>query len=259
MIKSIAAIVRRADRVFLHGGRPDVLPALASTSAVLPSQIPTLDGWRAIAILLVLFCHSGDSLFGDGGLLPNALLARAAPKGGFGVSIFFAISGFLITARLLDEHRSTGRISLSKFYTCRAFRILPAAMTYLGIVSLLGAVGVIVVGWREVAGAALFFRNYMPTQPSIYTEHYWSLSVEEHFYILWPALLVLFGRGGRARAWVVACALGVALWHGIDFRSHLTIAEAPGGEWVTPRSDHCFDRLLWGCWMAMLLKDPVWY
>jgi len=84
MTKSIAAIVRRADRVFLHGGRPDMLPALAITSAVLPSQIPTLDGWRAIAILLVLFCHSGDSLFGDGGLLPNALLARAAPKGGFG-------------------------------------------------------------------------------------------------------------------------------------------------------------------------------
>jgi peptidoglycan/LPS O-acetylase OafA/YrhL len=126
----------------------------------------------AIAILLVLFCHSGASLFGDGGLLPNALLARVAPKGGFGVSIFFALSGFLITARLLDEHQSSGRISLCKFYLRRAFRILPAAMTYLSVVSLLGAIGIITVGWREVVGAALFFRNYMPTQPSIYTEHY---------------------------------------------------------------------------------------
>jgi peptidoglycan/LPS O-acetylase OafA/YrhL len=230
-----------------------------SANAALPSQIPTLDGWRGIAILLVLICHYGTSLFGDGGLLPNGLLARAAPKGGFGVSIFFALSGFLITARLLDEERSSGRISLSKFYARRAFRILPAAMTYLGVVSVLGVADIVVVGWPEVVGATLFFRNYMPAQFSIYTEHYWSLSVEEHFYLLWPALLILFGRGGRARAWVAGCAIAVAFWHATDVRYHLTTAGAASGDWVTPRSDHCFDRLLWGCWTAMLLNDPVWH
>jgi peptidoglycan/LPS O-acetylase OafA/YrhL len=232
---------------------------LAAASAILPSQIPTLDGWRAVAILLVLMAHSGASIFGDRGLLPNAQLAMASSKGGFGVSIFFAISGFLITARLLDEQRSSGRISLSSFYLRRAFRILPAAMTCLAITSLFGAIGAIEVGWREVVGAALFFRNYMPKQPDIYTEHFWSLSVEEHFYALWPLLLILFTRGGWARTWVVACALTVALWHAVDLRYHLTITEAAAGQWMAPRSDHCFDRLLWGCWMAMLLKDPVWY
>jgi peptidoglycan/LPS O-acetylase OafA/YrhL len=238
---------------------PKVESEPAAPSRVLPEHIPTLDGWRAVAILLVIYCHCGEQLFGEQGLVHVPQLARAAARGGFGVSIFFAISGLLITARLLDERAAHGRISLKSFYLRRIFRILPASTFYLAVVATLGALAVISVSGKELLASLLFYRNYLPKQPQPFTEHFWSLSIEEHFYFIWPALLVLFGR--RGKAWVVVLALLVALWKFIDFKYHLTVTAevTAGNEWATPHSDHVFDRLLWGCWFALLLKDPHWF
>src|SRR5450759_1578168 len=91
--------------------------------------IPTLDGWRAVAIGLVLFSHTR---------LPHGFLASLSPYGAIGVHVFFAISGFLITFRLLEEYRLFGAISLRAFYLRRFFRILPPAFGYLACAALLG-------------------------------------------------------------------------------------------------------------------------
>ena len=83
------------------------------------AKLPTLDGWRAVAIAMVLFCHVR---------LPGEFLAGASPYGAVGVHVFFAISGFLITYRLIEEADGTGTVSLRQFYIRRAFRILPPAL-----------------------------------------------------------------------------------------------------------------------------------
>ena len=155
--------------------------------------IPTLDGWRAIAILMVLVDHA---LFFGFRASRVALWPVPPALGLHGVNLFFALSGFLITSRLLEEWRVTGAISLRGFYIRRAFRILPAALLVLAATATLGLVGLIPVSRMEVLGAVFFFRNYLPgasypDATGFFTEHYWSLAVEEHFYLAWPALLLL--------------------------------------------------------------------
>src|SRR5262245_47937599 len=98
--------------------------------------IPTLDGWRAIAVLMVVFCHE---LAGRPGL--NRIVDYVFTKiGPLGVQIFFAISGYLICRLLLIEADKSG-ISVRAFYIRRAFRILPPALTYLGVMALASAAG----------------------------------------------------------------------------------------------------------------------
>ena len=218
--------------------------------------VPTLDGWRAVAVLLVLFSHAGHSY------------ARANVEHSWfdhistathGVNIFFALSGLLITTRLLDEARWHGGISLRRFYVRRAFRILPAALLVLTVIALLGVAGALPVVREELYAAALFYRNYLPALLSpaaagFYTAHDWSLAVEEHFYLFWPALLLVCG--SRRGLWAALCiALGVAFWRRIEL--HHEIAR-----WheVNPlyfvRTDLRVDAIMWGAVMALLLARP---
>src|SRR5579859_7269324 len=112
-----------------------------SATAPEPDRIPTLDGLRAVAILIVMVAH----VFHDN--------VRLLALGHMGVLIFFALSGYLITTRLLAEYRSSGRISLRDFYLRRAFRILPPALAYLGVVSVLSALGLVICGAPAVRSA----------------------------------------------------------------------------------------------------------
>jgi peptidoglycan/LPS O-acetylase OafA/YrhL len=162
--------------------------------------IPTLDGWRAVAIILVLFCHDAVHRLGP---LSTSWLNE---HGGVGVDVFFAISGILICTLLLDEEEQTGRISLKQFYVRRAFRILPAALVYLLCLALLAFFGVIALRKTDWLASLFFFRNYTTNDPvTWYTAHFWSLSVEEHFYLLLPGFLVLCLRF-RARILLLAGA-----------------------------------------------------
>jgi len=160
---------------------------------------PDLEGLRGVAILAVLLFHAG--IPGTGG-------------GFVGVDIFFVLSGFLITGLLLREREERGGVSLSGFYARRARRILPAALVVL--------VAILVASWfmlppldvpdvaKDVFASALFVGNIrFAIQATDYFAadvvrspvlHYWSLGVEEQFYLLWPFLLVLAMRlGGRLR------------------------------------------------------------
>lgn len=219
--------------------------------------IPTLDGWRAIAILSVIIHHATVSFFYPSGPYANGrALWLSRLLGDKGVEIFFAISGFLICTRLLQEHRKTDRISLKSFYLRRAIRILPPYFLYLAILGVIAALGVIQVEPIEWWSCAFFFRNYIPgpTPPFTgwYTGHFWSLSIEEHFYLFWPLMLVVCGNK-RARSAVVVLAFLVMVWRVLDGRF----------EWVKlgyigHRTDTRLDGLLWGCWVALLLDVPAY-
>lgn len=166
----------------------------------LNKHIPALDGVRGVAISLVVISH----------VFPPE--SRYREIGHMGVLLFFALSGYLITTKLLDEYREHEEIRLRAFYLRRAFRILPAALTYLLILSILIALNWVNCDQRSIMAAALFYVNYIPVSLVAWKAgHFWSLSVEEHFYLLWPALLLLFGvlRGWRTAAFL-ACS--ICLW-----------------------------------------------
>ncbi len=148
-----------------------------------------VEGLRAVAVILVVLFHCGAWI----------------PGGYVGVDVFFVISGFLITTQLVRELRETGRISLRGFYARRARRILPAA-------TLTTVVTVVVAGlllpplaavrvFGDARAAAVFGANihfaardanyFSADLPPSPLQHYWSLSVEEQFYFLWPLLLVM--------------------------------------------------------------------
>lgn len=212
------------------------------------SYIPGLDGLRAISILLVIASHTVSRLVHQ----------RVVNLGHMAVLIFFSLSGFLITTRLLEEHSANGKISLRNFYLRRAFRILPPALTYLGTVIILVDIGLVICSWSAIQSALLLYTNYADIgNPGWRVGHFWSLSVEEHFYLLWPCLLIFFGvRKGWRTAAIIACA--VCFWSVLD--SHYEILahlfHAPYLAMDAFRTDLMADTLLWGCCLAFYLRSP---
>jgi peptidoglycan/LPS O-acetylase OafA/YrhL len=208
-------------------------------TARLAGHLPTLDGWRAVAILLVIVSHQ-----------PQVTSPRVKGLGPVGVSLFFGLSGLLICNRLLAERRRHGRIDLGGFYVRRAARILPPALAYLAVLAALTAAGVLVITGHELRACLLFYRNY--AGGGWYTDHFWSLAVEEHFYLAFPALLVLTGPR-RCAAAAVGLALAVTAWRWADGRWGL-VTGTPG--WPRPyfRTDCRLDELLLGCAAALVAE-----
>jgi len=215
-------------------------------------RIPTLDGWRGVAILLVVAEHLGWERF------QHHLWAGL---GSLGVDIFFVLSGYIITARLLEEREATSTISLSSFYLRRAFRILPVVGCYLGVLGVLALFLPMDTHPVQITGSLFFFRNYQyAANPSgVYTAQFWSLSIEEHFYLLWP--LLLLRSGNRWGAWLAGVLAGLfGLWRFYDITHPDGAIERwlPGGTsgLRTLRTDARLDGLLLGCLLAILLTRP---
>ena len=162
------------------------------------ARIRTLDGWRGIAILLVLVAHT------EAGLLGRAWKYNWMDIGQHGVTIFFVLSGYLITSRLL-----AGDVTdLRSFYIRRFFRLMPAAWTYLLFVGAFAFVLRLHLIGHDVLACLLLFRNYVQETPAnAMTSHFWSLSIEEQYYLVWPAILLLCT---RRRALLIACTLACA-------------------------------------------------
>lgn len=168
-------------------------------------RLPGLDGMRAISIALVLFGHSWDSI-----PLPGHFKALAWPylaNSYLGVTVFFVLSGYLITYLLRREAQRSGSIDLKGFYARRVLRIFPALYTYLLTICLLSAAGLIFTTAGDIFRAATFLTDYgfllHPHTNGDYwfVGHFWTLSLEEQFYLLWPLIIVIVGIG---RAWKVA-------------------------------------------------------
>nr|WP_312527874.1 acyltransferase [Comamonas sp.] len=152
---------------------------------------PALDGMRAVAIVLVFLSHAHAPMF-DGAF--------------FGVDLFFVLSGFLITSLLLKEHQQSGRLDFWRFYKRRFLRLGPALLLFLAAYWLFAPLiwpGLDVVN-QDVVVSALYLADYgiaFFDSPDTLL-HMWSLSVEEHFYLIWPPLLVLLlAHTARKQLW----------------------------------------------------------
>ncbi len=209
------------------------------------SRLPTLDGWRGIAILAVLSAHIR---------WPTPVLLKLGQYGPMGVHLFFALSGFLITTRLLEEWQRSDRIDWTNFYVRRVFRILPPAFLYLAVIAILGlGLHLIPTGPSQLAASAFFYRNYFTSlvPEPWYTAHFWSLAVEEHFYLLWPVVLGLLGfRKATIAAPLLAVAIG--LWRALDQHYNWVAALNPLLKDSVQRTDYRLDILFFGCAAALL-------
>jgi peptidoglycan/LPS O-acetylase OafA/YrhL len=213
-------------------------------------NIPSLDGMRAISILLVIAGHSISHV-------PRWLKIPAPTYILFahtGVSVFFVISGFLITSLLLKELRATGTIGLKRFYLRRAFRIFPAFYLYLGVVFVLTVTGVFRVPLRTFFFAAIYTSNYYFGGGGAFVglQHLWSLCVEEQFYLLWPAVLLLLG---KRRA--IYCATVLVLISPLS-RVLTYFVLAPQHRAMVDRMFHSsIDTIMFGCLIALLWQSDL--
>jgi peptidoglycan/LPS O-acetylase OafA/YrhL/lysophospholipase L1-like esterase len=218
---------------------------------------PELDGLRGLAVALVVLFHLGFSWM---------------PGGYVGVSLFFTLSGYLISRLLLDEFDAEGSVGFGRFYARRARRLLPAAQVLLILVVVARVAGEFeyveglsaelwgslaqVANWVHLAGAssyaALFEGSVVSVSP---VAHFWSLAIEEQFYLLWPVTLVVLARAATRR--------GVALWRVVLFAFAVSAVVTPligvwwGRDavyWATPAR---LGELLAGAVLATWQRDRV--
>jgi peptidoglycan/LPS O-acetylase OafA/YrhL len=186
-------------RTTLHGGTADSR-AQRVAAPDLPARIPSLDGLRAVSIVLVFLAHVAGTRHA-----PRAL-DHLQQVGNYGVKIFFEISGFLITTLLLQELARSGKIRLRSFYGRRVLRIFPAFYTYVGVIFALAIAGVVQLRSGDLLHALTYTMNYHHNR-GWYLNHLWSLAVEEQFYLIWPVLICALG---AVRSLRVAAAAVVA-------------------------------------------------
>jgi peptidoglycan/LPS O-acetylase OafA/YrhL len=214
-------------------------------------RIPTLDGWRGVAILLVLVGHAAQY-----GRFKDQVWVSL---GTFGVYIFFVVSGYIITSRLVQERAECSTIRLGRFYANRVFRILPVVVVYLVTLCLLSRF--FRPGdfhFSEVMGSLFFFRNYQyAAHPQgVYTAHFWSLSIEEHFYLLWPALL--FWAGNRRALWLALLAsFGCGVWRIYDHIHPVSFLPGSTTALRSIRTDNMIDGLLLGSALGIIFAIPA--
>jgi peptidoglycan/LPS O-acetylase OafA/YrhL len=210
----------------------------ASAPTARPAFRPDIQALRAVAV---------------GGVVVFHLWPAALPGGFVGVDVFFVVSGFLITRQLADEARATGRISLTRFWARRIRRILPAALVVLAATTAAVVLLVPRVAWRDnlpdVRAAALYAENWQlarravdylaaEADPSL-VQHYWSLSVEEQFYLAWPLLVLLAVVLSRRlpaldqKAWPVAVLTAAGL-SSFVLSVLWTASDAPTAFFATP-------------------------
>jgi peptidoglycan/LPS O-acetylase OafA/YrhL len=174
------------------------------------ARLPGLDGLRGVAVLAVIGYHLN--------------LGHFLPAGFLGVDIFFTVSGFIITALLLQEHAQTGRIDFTAFYVRRARRLFPAAMVMLLVLVALSplllptalprlredlpAAFLYVSNWWQIVAQQSYFEAI--EHPRL-LQHLWSLAIEEQYYLLWPlAVLWLLNQASRQGLGVAAGLIAIA-------------------------------------------------
>jgi peptidoglycan/LPS O-acetylase OafA/YrhL len=209
--------------------------------------IPGLDGVRAIAFFIVFVAHS----------MPYRQL-----PGGFGVTVFFFLSGYLITTLLRHEAQQQRSINLKNFYLRRLLRIFPPCYVTLVIVASLAAFGLLynTESYRSLLAGFLYFSNYwnilglgnLPAGMGVL----WSLAVEEHYYLLYPPLYAWFvhARISRKRqaAYLLALCAGALIWR----CCRAALFHSPW-ENIYEGTDTRFDSILFGCVLAIVANPRL--
>lgn len=230
------------------GRADDMTKPVSDAHAYQAKAIPSLDGIRAISVLIVVLAHSG---------------LEALVPGGLGVTIFFFLSGYLISTLMLAEDERTGRINILKFYARRMLRLMPPLFISLAIAYALTYAGLLsgTITKTGLAAQLLYFANYyglffdpgnsIPDGTGIL----WSLAVEEHFYIFYPLCLTLL-LGSALQPRTIGTLLGIVCVVVLAWRMYLV--HFPG--FVFDRtyyaSDTRIDSIIYGCILAIVM-NPV--
>ena len=230
--KAVAPVVRRVWPGRVGGHRPSIdegRPTESEPNSGRGGFRPDVEGLRAVAVVAVLLYHAGVP-FADGGYV--------------GVDVFFVISGYLITGLLLRELEKTGTVSLARFYSRRAKRLLPLTVVVLAFVVALSwllfdpvrmeevsfgvvASGLYFMNWLLAARAADYFAAGLEASP---VQHFWTLAVEEQFYLVWPVLILAAAwwsrRTGLRLRPVLAAAFGAVALSSLAYGVYSTQAQA---------------------------------
>ena len=211
-----------------------------------PKHIPSLDGIRALSITVVFLAHAG--------------LSHIVP-GGYGVTVFFFLSGYLITTLLIREHDKSGTVSIKKFYIRRTLRIFPPMYLALGLILIVAVAAPIPENrftGTSVFSLATFWSNYYSPQdgwnlPAGSTA-FWSLAIEEHYYLIFPVTFLLLLRRFSPRSTGIIL-LGFCIV-ALVWRYVLVIAMGHDHDRIYYQTDSRFDNILYGSAFA-LLWNPV--
>ena len=209
--------------------------------------IPSLDGLRAIAVLFVVLGHS------QAWRLRFAFI-QPLRDGGLGVTIFFVISGFLITQLLLRDLNETGQVRLKRFYIKRAFRIFPPFYAYLAVVGVLVFLNLDPLPLYSMLSAATFTWNYSLDAEGWRLAHLWSLSLEEQFYLFWPLCMRFFSKQINLRIAIVAICLAPF----IRFFSFKFVPAPAFQEHIGMMLHSRIDTIMLGCLLALVLDLNLW-
>lgn len=215
---------------------------------------PGLEGLRGLAVAVVLLFHDG----------------AAWMTGGFlGVSTFFTLSGFLITGLLVSEHEHTGRIDLPNFWSRRFRRLMPAALVTLTGIAIFGSYSADVVQQARLRGdglASLFYvgnwwlivtdADYasLMGSPSL-LQHFWSLAIEEQYYVFYPAIVVLVLAGGGRRGLFVL--LAIAMMSSSGWMAYLAGTSVPNTRIYYGTDTRCAELLAGGLLSLALAGRPT--
>ena len=213
---------------------------------VIPKHIDALDGLRAIAILLVLLVHCGLCYIVNS--TPRVSIWQdIVVNGRSGVDLFFVLSGFLITGILLDTRDRNDYFP--RFYWRRALRIWPVYYAFIFAALLIHPRVFSGVGFRSFA---LYYRNFLPVHPfaDLYFGQFWSLCVEEQFYLVWP--VIVFFLPGRLRLPLIGTLMVTAMLLRFALLHHGMT------EYMVYRLPFCrMDSLAAGAGIAVLIREPI--
>ena len=213
-----------------------LLPSLAAP--LRRGHLPGLDALRALAVGIVMLYHFG----------------YPSMRGGYGVLIFFVLSGFLITWLMLAEEAATGTISLRGFYRRRMLRIFPAAYVYWFVLVAALLITHRPVLWPHAWSAFFYVSNYYNAlygDPNNGFSHTWSLGIEEQFYLLWPFVFLWVQR----RRWPLHKVLAWAVALICAYRAVLALGLNIDQAYIYAAFDTRADALLAGCLLAVLLHQ----
>ncbi len=213
-------------------------------------SIPSLDGLRALSVFMVILGHTNSTFL-------NALpFNRSFRNGGQGVTVFFMISGFLITHLLLKELNRDKRISIKKFYFRRTMRIFPPFYAFLITIAILGlGFHIVPVTALSLVVAASYTWNYFwafVKGPEIWIlGHCWSLAVEEQFYLIWPFCMAYFSKRTNLR--IAVCAILLSPLSRVATYFAFASARAQ-----VPIMFHTrLDTLMFGCLLSLMLDMGI--
>jgi len=209
-------------------------------------NIPSLDGIRAVSVLIVILAHS--QWFFPFVISNNSAFKAVVGNGQHGVAFFFVISGYLITTLLLREFDETGKISLLRFYFRRTLRIFPPFYVLLAILALLFAMHVLPGNdGGNFAAVATYTVALIPLNLSYFTAHTWSLSVEEIFYLVWPFSFLLLHKRANLLKITLLLIFSMPI---IRLLLYVTAPNIRGHEFYMIQG--WLDTMMGGCWLALL-------